>query len=163
MTHRTATLETAKAGTGQPVKRAAAHRPWSVRRRSAVCASVVAAAACALALAEALAVALDRAPTGWYATLGESLRHLRLSDAWTIGVCALLFVVGVWCVAIALSPGSRRSLWMRTEAHMRACLFRTDAARILPDAALDVPGVCEVRVRVRRRQVKTRAISHWSS
>jgi hypothetical protein len=63
---------------------------------------------------------------------------------------------------LAATPGLRDVLPMR-RAHtdVRAGLHRGAAAMVLRDRAMEVSGVRSVRVRVGRRKVDVRAVSHF--
>ncbi|MER6037926.1 DUF6286 domain-containing protein [Streptomyces sp. NPDC001835] len=64
---------------------------------------------------------------------------------------ALAAVGDVWLIVMALTPGLRRLIPMRSPAKLRAQLDRDGAAMLLRDAALRVPAVPTARIRLRRR------------
>ncbi|MEV6834623.1 DUF6286 domain-containing protein [Streptomyces sp. NPDC051133] len=75
---------------------------------------------------------------------------------------AVAAAVGIWLIALALTPGLRRRLPLRSPAdcpppQLRASLDRDGAAALLRDAAMRVSGVSRARIRVRRRRIKARA------
>ncbi|MGW7486285.1 DUF6286 domain-containing protein [Streptomyces sp. NPDC054786] len=84
-----------------------------------------------------------------------------LGNPWILTGAAVVAVLGLWLVVLALTPGLRHQLPLRVPAEghgqMRAVLERKGAALLLRDAAMRVPGVSTVHVRVRRRRVTARA------
>ncbi|MES4890858.1 DUF6286 domain-containing protein [Streptomyces sp. NPDC096012] len=134
------------------------HRPWSQRRiPAAVVASVVLVAAVA-ALVDVIAVRAGRPAAAWRRHLADELATRSVDDVWMLTGAALAVVFGVWLIVLALTPGLRHWLPLRSPAAgLRASLDRDGAADLLRDAALRVPGVGAARVRVRRHRVRARA------
>nr|WP_274389108.1 DUF6286 domain-containing protein [Streptomyces taklimakanensis] len=71
----------------------------------------------------------------------------------------------MWLVLLALTPGLRRLLPMRSDApggvRLHAGMTRSAAKLMVRDRLLEVPGVESVRVRVGRRAVKAKARAHF--
>ena len=77
-------------------------------------------------------------------------------DAWQRSAAAALVKL------LAVTPGLRDVLPMRRlDPHVRAGLHRAAAALVLRDRAMEVSGVQSVRVRVGRKRVDVRAVSHF--
>ncbi|WP_306463735.1 DUF6286 domain-containing protein [Streptomyces sp. WAC07061] len=61
-------------------------------------------------------------------------------------------LLGLWLILLALTPGLRNQLPLKTpDAQMRAVLERDAAALLLRDAAMRVPGVSAAKIRVGKR------------
>ncbi|MFD7370239.1 DUF6286 domain-containing protein [Streptomyces mirabilis] len=134
------------------------HRPWSARRvPAALVASVILVAAVA-ALVDVVAVRAGRPAAAWRRHLADELATRPLDDVWVLTGAAVAAVLGIWLIVLALTPGLRHWLPLRSPAPgLRASLDRDGAADLLRDAAMRVPGVSRARVRVRRHRVKARA------
>ncbi|MFB7740410.1 DUF6286 domain-containing protein [Streptomyces sp. NPDC056112] len=134
------------------------HRPWSARRiPAALVASVVLVAAVA-ALADVVAVRAGRPAAAWRQHLTDALATRPVDDVWMLTGAAVAAAVGVWLIVLALTPGLRHWLPLRSPAPgLRASLDRDGTAALLRDAAMRVPGVGKARIRVRRHRVKARA------
>ncbi|MGX1761645.1 DUF6286 domain-containing protein [Streptomyces lydicus] len=136
-------------------------RPWSARRIPAcLAASLILLAAGAL-LFEAIWVRTGHRATAWWTSLTGQLATRPLGNLWILTGAAVAAALGLWLIILALTPGLRHQLPLRvpTSSHIRmhAVLARKGAALLLRDAAMRVPGVSTVRVRVRRRRVTVRA------
>lgn len=138
-----------------------AHRPWSQRRLPVAVLAFAAAAACGVLLYDVVSVhAAGRAPARWRVQAMEWLATHGPDGGTTAGVLAAVavFVLGVWLLVLAVTPGRRGGLPMRTPLPgVRAVLDRRAVAVLLRDAATDVPGVGRVLVRVGRRTARVRA------
>jgi hypothetical protein len=134
------------------------HRPWSQRSvPAAVVASVVLVAAVA-ALVDVIAVRAGRPAAFWRRHLADALATRSVDDVWMLTGAAVAVAVGVWLIVLALTPGLRRWLPLRSPAPgLRASLDRDGAADLLRDAALRVPGVGAARIRVRRHRIRAHA------
>jgi hypothetical protein len=134
------------------------HRPWSARRLpSALVASVILVAAVA-ALVDVVAVRAGRPAAAWRRHLADALATRPVDDVWMLTGAAVAAAVGIWLIVLALTPGLRHWLPLRSPAPwLRSSLDRSGAADLLRDAAMRVPGVSKARVRVRRHRVKARA------
>lgn len=137
-----------------------AHRPWSARRvPAALVASVILVAAVA-ALVDVIAVRAGRPAAAWRRHLADELATRPVDDVWMLTGAAVAAAVGVWLIVLALTPGLRHWLPLRSPVgcpRLRASLDREGAADLLRDAAMRVPGVGAARVRVRRHRIKARA------
>ncbi|MEU0332596.1 DUF6286 domain-containing protein [Streptomyces sp. NPDC006193] len=133
-------------------------RPWSARRiPAALVASVILVAAVA-ALADVIAVRAGRRSAAWRRHLTDALATRPVDDVWMLTGAAVAAALGLWLLVLALTPGLRRWLPLRSPApRLRASLDRNGAADLLRDAAQRVPGVSTARVKVRRHRVKARA------
>ncbi|WP_445526124.1 DUF6286 domain-containing protein [Streptomyces cyslabdanicus] len=134
------------------------HRPWSARRiPAALVASVILVAAVA-ALVDVVAVRAGRPAAAWRRHLTHALATRPVDDVWMLTGAAVAAAVGVWLIVLALTPGLRHWLPLRSPAPgLRALLDRDGTAALLRDAAMRVAGVSMARIRVRRHRVKARA------
>lgn len=139
-----------------------AGRFWSVRRiPSAVLAAVVVAGA-GLLLYDVAAVRADRSAMEWRRSLADDLATRPLDDTWVLVGASVAVVLGLWLLILAATPGLRAVLPMRREhPDVRAGLDRDAAAFALRDRAMEVSGVQSVKVRMGRRKVRVRALSHF--
>ncbi len=71
---------------------------------------------------------------------------------------AVIGLLGVWLIVLALTPGLRHEVPLRTsDRQVRAVMDRDAAALLLRDAAMRVPGVSAARIRVFQNRVGARA------
>ncbi|SOE07278.1 DUF6286 domain-containing protein [Streptomyces sp. Ag109_G2-15] len=135
-----------------------AHRPWSARRLPAALVASVVLVAAGAALIDVVAVRVGRPAAAWRRHLADELATRPVDDIWMLTGAAVAAVVGIWLIVLALTPGLRHWLPLRSPApRLRASLDRDSAADLLRDAAMRVPGVSKARIRVRRHRVKARA------
>ncbi|MGA4846877.1 DUF6286 domain-containing Asp23/Gls24 family envelope stress response protein [Streptomyces sp. G5(2025)] len=136
-------------------------RPWSERRVPVGALAFACAALCALFLYDVVSVhAAGRPPARWRGRLMEWLTtHGPDSGAWPgAAMAAAVFLVGVWLLVPALTPGRRRGLPMAgASVGVRAVLDRHAVAMLLRDAVTELPGITRVRVGVGRRGAWVRA------
>ncbi|MEV5516875.1 DUF6286 domain-containing protein [Streptomyces flaveolus] len=136
------------------------HRPWSARRiPAALVASVILVAAVA-ALVDVIAVRVGRPAAAWRRHLADELATRPVDDVWMLTGAAVAAAVGVWLIVLALTPGLRHWLPLRSPVgcpRLRASLDRDGAADLLRDAAMRVPGVGSAHVLVGRHRIKARA------
>src|SRR5690349_9297216 len=93
-----------------------AHRPWSARRiTAALVASVILVAAVA-ALVDVIAVRAGRPAAAWRRHLADELATRPVDDVWMLTGAAVAAAVGVWLIVLALTPGQRRWLPLRSPA-----------------------------------------------
>ncbi|MFE9803240.1 DUF6286 domain-containing protein [Streptomyces goshikiensis] len=134
------------------------HRPWSARRLPAALVAAVILVAAGAALVDVVAVRAGRPAAAWRRHLTGELGTRPVDDVWMLTGAAVATAVGLWLIVLALTPGLRHQLPLRTPTPgVRACLDRDGAADLLRDAAMQVPGVSTARIRVRRHRVKARA------
>ncbi|MFF9768192.1 DUF6286 domain-containing protein [Streptomyces sp. NPDC014636] len=136
------------------------HRPWSARRVSAALVASVILVAAVAALVDVIAVRAGRPAAAWRRHLADELATRSADDVWMLTGAAVAAAVGVWLIVLALTPGQRRWLPLRSPAdcpRLRASLDRDGAAALLRDAAMRVPGVGATHVLVRRHRIKARA------
>ncbi|KOV91925.1 DUF6286 domain-containing protein [Streptomyces sp. NRRL B-3648] len=137
-----------------------AHRPWSARRLpAALVASVILLAALA-ALVDVVSVRAGHRAAAWRRHLADELATRSVDDVWILTGAAVAAAVGLWLIVLALTPGLRRWLPLRSPAdcpRLRASLDRDGAAGLLRDAAMRVAGVGAARVRVRRHRITAHA------
>lgn len=143
----------------------ATRRFWSARR---VPAGVVAAVLTVIAIAllyEGVAASLDRTPARWRREIADELATRPVDDAWVTVGAVVAALLGLWLVVLALTPGLRGLLPMRSGApggvRLHAGLTRSAAKLMVRDRLMEVPGVESVRVRVGRSAVKARARAHF--
>lgn len=135
-----------------------AHRPWSARRIPATLVASVVLVVAGAALVDVVAVRAGRPAAAWRRHLADELATRPLDDVWMLTGAAVAAAVGVWLIVLALTPGLRHWLPLRSPTpELRASLNRDAAAVLLRDAAMRVPGVAKARIRVRRHRVKARA------
>ncbi|MFH7595247.1 DUF6286 domain-containing protein [Streptomyces racemochromogenes] len=137
---------------------ATTRRPWSVRRVPAALTALLVAAAAGTLLFDIVRVRAGRPAAAWRTRLADELATRPLDDvAIRIGA-AVMAVLGLWLILLALTPGLRNQLPLRTpDARLRAVLDRDAAALLLRDAAMRVPGVSAARIRVSQHRVRARA------
>ncbi len=139
-----------------------ARRFWSSRRVPATITALLALAGTGLMLYDVSAVRAGRHAMRWRVRLADELASRPLDDTWVITGAAVAAALGLWLLALALTPGLRQVLPLRPgPGRIRAGLDRDAAALVLRDRALEVPGVRAVRVAVSRRRAKVRADSHF--
>ncbi|MFI2618352.1 DUF6286 domain-containing protein [Streptomyces sp. NPDC018584] len=138
-----------------------ARRPWSQRRALAGAVAFACAGVCGLFLYDVVSVhAAGRPPARWRDRLMEwPVTHGPDGGAWPgMAMAAAVFLLGVWLLVLALTPGRRRELPMAgTSPGVRAVLDRRAVAVLLRDAVAELPGITRVRVRVGRRGARVRA------
>ncbi|WP_245738131.1 DUF6286 domain-containing protein [Streptomyces sparsogenes] len=136
------------------------HRPWAARRLPAMLVASVILVAAVAALVDVLAVRAGRPAAAWRRHLADELATRSVDDVWMLTGAAVAAAIGVWLIVLALTPGHRHWLPLRSPAgcpRLRASLDRDGAARLLRDAAMRVPGVGAAHVRVRRHRIRARA------
>ncbi|MFI1967139.1 DUF6286 domain-containing protein [Streptomyces pathocidini] len=144
-----------------------ARRFWARRRVPAAILAALATAGVGLVLYDVAAVRAGRKAMTWRRRIAGELAGRPLDDPWMIGGAAAALLIGLWLLALALTPGLRALLAMRRPAGLtggadvRGGLHRSAAALVLRDRAMEVAGVQSVRVDVGRRKVKARALAHF--
>ncbi|MEU2400944.1 DUF6286 domain-containing protein [Streptomyces pseudogriseolus] len=140
----------------------ARRRFWSARRVPAGLLALVVLAIAGLFLYDIAAVRAHRPGMSWRHDLARQLAERHLDDVWVLTGAAVAAALGLWLLALALTPGLRSALTMhRTHPDVRAGLDRDAAATVLRDRALEVAGVQSVRVAVKRKRTDVRAVSHF--
>ncbi|MFE9476671.1 DUF6286 domain-containing protein [Streptomyces griseofuscus] len=137
-----------------------AHRPWSARRIPAALVALVILVAAVAALVDVIAVRVGHPAAAWRRHLADELATRPVDDVWMLTGAAVAAAVGVWLVVLALTPGLRHWLPLRSPVgcpRLRASLDRDGAADLLRDAAMRVPGVGSAHVLVGRHRIKARA------
>ncbi|GGS91187.1 hypothetical protein GCM10010206_62390 [Streptomyces cinerochromogenes] len=135
-------------------------RKWSARSVTAALVAAVILVAAVATLVDVVAVRAGRPAAAWRRHLADELATRPVDDVWMLTGAAVAAAVGVWLIVLALTPGERRWLPLRSPAgcpRMRAFLERDGAAALLRDAAMRVPGVGAAHVLVRRHRIKARA------
>ncbi|MFF5447977.1 DUF6286 domain-containing protein [Streptomyces sp. NPDC012888] len=134
------------------------HRPWSARRIPAALTALVIGAGAAALLVDVANVRAGRSAAAWRTRLAGELASRPLDDHWIRIGAGVLALLGLWLIFLAVTPGLRRHLPLRTPGPgLRAVLDRRAAENLLRDAALRVPGVSGVRVRLGRHRLRARA------
>ncbi|MFJ8790854.1 DUF6286 domain-containing protein [Streptomyces sp. NPDC102462] len=137
-------------------------RFWSVRRVPAGIVALLLLLGAGVFLYDVAAVRADRPAMHWRRALAHQLAHRPLDDIWVLIGAGVATVLGLWLIALAVTPGLRSLLPMRRgHPDVRAGLQRRAAAQVLRDRAMEVSGVRSVRVRMRRRKADVRAVSHF--
>ncbi|MFG2338460.1 DUF6286 domain-containing protein [Streptomyces yangpuensis] len=147
-----------------------AHRFRSARRIPAALVALLVLGAAGLFLYDLAAVRADRPAMAWRRELAHRLELYTPADPWVQVAGGVLALAGAVLLLLAFTPGIRRILMMRgpdgdgePEAGppLRAGIGRKDAAQVLRDRAMEVPGVRSARVRMGRSRVRVRATSHF--
>ncbi|MFE3249317.1 DUF6286 domain-containing Asp23/Gls24 family envelope stress response protein [Streptomyces sp. NPDC059209] len=148
--------------------RRSGRRPWSERRAPAALFALLGAAVCGALLADVVAVALGREPSGVrLRTLDWLTGHGPADTAVAVGA-AVATVAGLWTLFAALTPGLRGRLPMSVTsgrsaeqgaegAVTSAAVDRPAVAALVRHRAADMPGVSRVRVTAGRRRIAVRA------
>ncbi|MEU2064914.1 DUF6286 domain-containing protein [Streptomyces sp. NPDC013455] len=137
-------------------------RFWSPRRVPALVVAVLLLAGAGLLLYDIAAVRAHRPAMRWRRALAGQLAERPLDDPWVLAGAGLAAALGLWLIALAVTPGLRALLPMRRpHPEVRAALRRDAAALVLRDRAMEVSGVRAVRVRVRRRTAGVRVLAHF--
>jgi hypothetical protein len=137
-------------------------RFWSARRVPAGIVALVILVGSGVFLYDIAAVRADRPAMHWRRSLARQLADRSLDDTWVLVGAGVAAALGIWLIVLAATPGLRDVLPMRrTHADVRAGLHRGAAATALRDRAVEVSGVQSARVRVGRKKVDVRAVSHF--
>ncbi|WP_329107068.1 DUF6286 domain-containing protein [Streptomyces sp. NBC_01439] len=153
------------ARTGRQDKEPAGHRsqprtprPWSARRIPSALTALVVGAAAAILLFDVAAVRAGQQAAAWRTRLADELAQRPLDDPWVQACAAAISVLGLCLIVLAVTPGLRHRLPLKTpDTQIHAVLDRDAAGLLLRDAAMRVPGVSAARIRVRRNRVRARA------
>ncbi|MGW2648189.1 DUF6286 domain-containing protein [Streptomyces sp. NPDC001393] len=149
-------------GTAPPAPAGGSGRFWSPRRVPAAVVALLLLAGAGLLLYDIAAVRAHHPAMHWRRALAGQLAERPLDDPWVLTGAAVAVVLGLWLIALAVTPGLRGLLPMRRpHPDVRAALGRDAAALLLRDRAMDVSGVRSVRVRMRRRKADVRAVAHF--
>ncbi|MGW2559603.1 DUF6286 domain-containing protein [Streptomyces sp. NPDC001514] len=139
-------------------------RFWSKRRIPAGLLAAAVTVGAGLLLYDVAAVRAHRPAMAWRQSLADRLERWPLDNPWVLVGAGVATALGVWLIVLAVTPGLRGLLPMRRAAadkDVRAGLDREAAALVLRDRAMEVSGVQSVRVRMGRRRVGVRAVSHF--
>ncbi|MFG2722488.1 DUF6286 domain-containing protein [Streptomyces sp. NPDC048416] len=137
-------------------------RFWSARRIPAGLLALVILAAAGFLLYDVASVRAHRPAMRWRVRLADWLAGHPMDDVAVLAGAGAVALIGVWLIVLALTPGLRSILPMRSPSPaVHAGLDRGAAALVLRDRAMEVAGVQSARVRVRRRRVVVRALSHF--
>ncbi|WP_329122106.1 DUF6286 domain-containing protein [Streptomyces sp. NBC_01353] len=140
----------------------AARRFWAVRRIPAALIALLVLGGAGLLLYDVAAVRADHTAMRWRRVLADDLATRHLDNAWILAGASVAVVLGAWLLLLAATPGLRAVLPMRRDhADVRAGLDRDAAAMILRDRVTEVSGVQSARVRMGRKKVAVRAVSHF--
>ncbi|WP_404961689.1 DUF6286 domain-containing protein [Streptomyces sp. 147326] len=160
----TATDEVTSLTVGQLAKQSSAgprptvRRPWSARRIPAALTALLIGAAAGTLLFDIIRVHAGRTAAAWRTRLADELATRPLDDPWIRISAVVIGLLGLWLIVLALTPGLRDQLPLRTpDAQTHAVLDRDAAALLLRDAAMHVPGVSAARIRISRNRVGARA------
>ncbi|MEU9802989.1 DUF6286 domain-containing protein [Streptomyces sp. NPDC051000] len=135
-----------------------AKRPWSARRIPAAVTALLVGAVAGTLLFDIARVRAGQSAAGWRTRLADELATRPLDDVRIQIAAAVITVLGLWLLVLALSPGLRNRLPLRTpDTDLRATLDRDAAAQLLRDAAMRVPGVSAAKVRILRNRIRVRA------
>ncbi|MDX3537259.1 DUF6286 domain-containing protein [Streptomyces sp. MB09-01] len=138
--------------------RPAAGRRWSARRTPAAITALLIGAAAGTLLFDIVRVRAGQPAAAWRTHLADELATRPLDDVWIQIGAAVLGLLGLWLIVLAVTPGLRHEVPLKTsDGQMRAVMDRDSAALLLRDAAMRVPGVSAARIRVFQHRVKARA------
>ncbi|MFE9409149.1 DUF6286 domain-containing protein [Streptomyces sp. NPDC006704] len=139
-----------------------ATRFWSARRIPAGLLALVILAVSGLFLYDVAAVRAHHSAMRWRVRFADWLAAHPLDDVAVLAIAGAAALIGLWLIALAITPGLRGVLTMRSPSPaVRAGLDRAAAALVLRDRAMEVAGVQSARIRVGRRRVTVRALSHF--
>ncbi|MFH9793340.1 DUF6286 domain-containing protein [Streptomyces virginiae] len=163
-----------------------ARRFRSARRIPAALVALLVLAVAGLFLYDLAAVRADRPAMAWRRELAHRLEVHTPADPGVQLAGVALALAGVVLLLLAFTPGIRSILMMRSPGQdtgqdtgqdsgheagqdaveasrppLRAGIGRKDAAQVLRDRAMEVPGVRSARVRMGRSRVRVRATSHF--
>ncbi|MET9608760.1 DUF6286 domain-containing protein [Streptomyces sp. NPDC006512] len=137
----------------------------STRRIPAALTALAVIAVAGIFLYDLAAVRAHRPGMRWRPALARWLEGHTPADTEVLAGGGILAAAGLLLLLLALTPGLRGLLTMRTadgEGNaVRAGLARKAAALVLRDRAMEVSGVRSVRVKVGRSRVGVRATSHF--
>ncbi|MFJ9933358.1 DUF6286 domain-containing protein [Streptomyces virginiae] len=162
----------------------------SARRIPAALVALLVLGVAGLFLYDLAAVRADRPAMAWRRELAHRLEVHTPADLGVQLAGGVLVLAGVVLLLLAFTPGIRRILMMRSPDQdadqdadrdadgdagragdqdaagaarppLRAGIGRKDAAQVLRDRAMEVPGVRSARVRMGRSRVRVRATSHF--
>ncbi|MFF2100092.1 DUF6286 domain-containing protein [Streptomyces sp. NPDC058202] len=137
-------------------------RFWSARRVPACVLAILLFVIAGFFLYDVAAVRAGRSALELRKWLARQLAERPLDDTAVLVGAGIAAALGLWLILLAATPGLRDVLPMRrTHRDVRAGLHRGAAAMALRDRAMEVAGVQSVRVRVKRRKVDVRAVSHF--
>lgn len=136
-------------------------RAWSPRGVPSSLTALIAAGIAGLALSIGIMARVDRAPRWSRDVLEHAETHVWRDDAVVVGglVAAL---VGLWLLVLALTPGRRGLLRLRSPGGaITAYMTKRTAASFLRHTALASSGVLDARVRMGRRKAVLRVDYHF--
>ncbi|MEU6315379.1 DUF6286 domain-containing protein [Streptomyces sp. NPDC047014] len=142
----------------------------SARRIPAALVALLVIGVSGLFLYDLAAVRAERPAMAWRRELARRLETYTPSDTTVQLAGVVLALLGLVLLVLAVTPGIRRILMMRGPEQegeevpgpgLRAGIGRKDAAMVLRDRAMEVPGVRSARVRMGRSRVRVRATSHF--
>ncbi|MET7388863.1 DUF6286 domain-containing protein [Streptomyces sp. NPDC005385] len=137
-------------------------RFWSARRVPACILAVLLFVIAGFFLYDVAAVRAGHSALELRKWFARQLAERPLDDTAVLVGAGIAAALGLWLILLAATPGLRDVLPMRrTHRDVRAGLHRRAAAMALRDRAMEVAGVQSVRVRVKRRKVDVRAVSHF--
>ncbi|MYW05667.1 DUF6286 domain-containing protein [Streptomyces sp. SID3343] len=143
-------------GDGAKVRRA-----WSPRGLPSGLVALIAAGVAGTALFIGIMAKVDRAPR-WSRDLLERAETHEWRDSAVIATGLIAAVVGLWLVVLALTPGRRTLLRLRSPGdRMTVYMTRRTAASFLRHTALASSGVLDARVRMGRRKAVLRVDYHF--
>ncbi|UUY45933.1 alkaline shock response membrane anchor protein AmaP [Streptomyces yangpuensis] len=133
-------------------------RLWSERRIPAALTALAVAVAAGTLLVDVIRVRAGQPAAAWRRHLADELASRPLDDTFIQAGGAVLAALGLWLIVLALTPGLRHRLPLKTPgAQMHAVLDRKAAELRMRDAAMRVPGVSAARVRFSRKRATARA------
>ncbi|MFE2328758.1 DUF6286 domain-containing protein [Streptomyces sp. NPDC059385] len=133
-------------------------RRWSERRIPAALTALLIGAAAGTLLVDIIRVRGGQPAAAWRTRLADELATRPLDDTWIQIGAAVIGLLGLWLIVLALTPGLRHEVPLKTsDGQMHAVLDRDAAALRLRDAAMRVPGVSAARIRVFQHRVGARA------
>ncbi|MBV1946038.1 DUF6286 domain-containing protein [Streptomyces sp. BV129] len=148
--------------TAPPPSARSSGRFWSARRVPSAIVALLLLGGAGLLLYDVVAVRTGQPAMYWRRELARQLAEHPLDYIPVLAGAAFVTAVGLWLILLALTPGLRQLLPMlRPRPDVRAALTRDAAAQVLRDRAVEVSGVREARVRMRRRRADVRVISHF--
>ncbi|MFJ5551536.1 DUF6286 domain-containing protein [Streptomyces sp. NPDC093225] len=145
-----------------PARHGTARRFWSARRVPAALTAFVLLGAAVVFLYDVAAVRAHRPGMQWRRSLADALARHTLDEPAVTAAAAAAVALGILLLVLAVTPGLRGLLPMRTVVPgVRAGLTRKAAALVLRDRAMEVSGIQSARAAVGRTRLTVRATSHF--
>ncbi|MFJ8625383.1 DUF6286 domain-containing protein [Kitasatospora sp. NPDC093550] len=105
-------------------------------------------------LYDVVAVRAGRPARRWRAQIADELATRHLDDPWVLVGAGVATLLGGWLLWLAIAPGLRRWLVLRSYGGTAAAIDRGGIGHLLVDRAAGLAGIDHLRIRVGRRRVR---------